>query len=201
MIGKLKDMQRSRDGREWIISFTTPVDFREKFDSLYGKDLTIEIKRYSKKRSLDSNAYAWVLINKITEELQRREPRSGWTPKQVYQEAIRNIPTACSIHTVPLEDAEEIIKDWESLGDGFQVELFPYSEGDTISGFFWKGSHLFSSSQMSALISRLICEAEDLGIPTISDEEAKKMIGDWAVKRKEIVNAESSSERKGPDVP
>ena len=60
MIGRLKDMARSRDG-DWIVSISTPVDFREEFDRLYGKDCDVTIKKSSKKRSLTANNFCWAL--------------------------------------------------------------------------------------------------------------------------------------------
>ena len=47
------------------------------------------------------------------------------------------------------------------------------------------GSSVFDSKQMSDLISSLVQDAESLGIPTITDEQAERMIGKWAVKREE----------------
>ena len=66
MIGQLKDMTRSRDGK-WVISFATSEDFSAMFDELADKEVTVEIKRVRQRRSLDANAYAWVLIDKIAE--------------------------------------------------------------------------------------------------------------------------------------
>ena len=53
---------------------------RKKKDRAY--DLTI--KEHRKKRSLDANAYAWVLIGKLADEM--RIP-----PNEIYIEAIRSI--------------------------------------------------------------------------------------------------------------
>ena len=71
MIGRLKDMTMSRSG-EWVISISTPVDFREAFDELAGKELEIEIKQHRKRRSLDANGFAWALINQIAARLQEK---------------------------------------------------------------------------------------------------------------------------------
>ena len=54
---------------------------RNKQDRMY----CVSIKEHRKKRSLDANAYAWVLINKIADAL--RLP-----PVIVYKQAIENIP-------------------------------------------------------------------------------------------------------------
>lgn len=196
MIGRLKDMAKTRDGK-WVVSFTTPEDFSEGFDDLKDKDIEVIIKKWGKRRSLDANAYAWVLINQIAAKLQEKEPKNGWTPLEVYRAAVREVAGACKVHMVPVDDADEIFKDWTDMGMGFQVEPLGISDG-WIETLFWKGSHLFTSQQMSVLINILIQEANQQGIPTMPDDEARKMIGDWAVKRKENENVSAD---EGASVP
>jgi len=196
VIGRLKDMAKTRDGK-WVVSFTTPEDFSEGFDDLKDKDIEVIIKKWGKRRSLDANAYAWVLINQIAAKLQEKEPKNGWTPLEVYRAAVREVAGACKVHMVPVDDADEIFKDWTDMGMGFQVEPLGISDG-WIETLFWKGSHLFTSQQMSVLINILIQEANQQGIPTMPDDEARKMIGDWAVKRKENENVSAD---EGASVP
>ena len=196
MIARLKDMAKTRDGK-WVVSFTTPEDFSEGFDDLKDKDVEVIIKKWGKRRSLDANAYAWVLINQIAAKLQEKEPKNGWTPLEVYRAAVREVAGACKVHMVPVDDADEIFKDWTDMGMGFQVEPLGISDG-WIETLFWKGSHLFTSQQMSVLINILIQEANQQGIPTMPDDEARKMIGDWAVKRKENENVSAD---EGASVP
>lgn len=56
MEGKLIDLLVRRDGTQ-MITLTIDEDFRERFDELYQNDISIEIKKFRKKRSLDANAY------------------------------------------------------------------------------------------------------------------------------------------------
>ena len=49
-----------------------------------GKKYVAELKEYRKKRSLDANAYCWVLIGQLAAKLRI-------TPLEVYREAIRAI--------------------------------------------------------------------------------------------------------------
>ena len=67
MIGRLKDITKNRSG-EWVVSFSTPENFTEAFDALADKEVNIEIKQARKHRSLSANAYAWTLIDKISEK-------------------------------------------------------------------------------------------------------------------------------------
>ena len=178
MIGKLKGLARDFDGSQ-IISVAVQSDFRESFDELKDKPVTVEIKRFRARRSLEANRYAWVLINAIAEKLQEKEPKHGWTPREVYRNAIREVPAACTVACIPSDQMEQYVKDWESLGLGFQAETFESKVAGCTDGFFWKGSHLYNTQQMSTLINILIQEAEQQGIPTISEKEVSKMLGYW----------------------
>ena len=55
MKGRLKDLTVNRDGTQ-NITITVTADFTEEFDELQGKDVTVEIRKASKRRSLDANA-------------------------------------------------------------------------------------------------------------------------------------------------
>ena len=61
MKARLKDFSLSLDGTQ-LITLETSEDFRETWDELHGQDVALEVKRYHKRRSLDANAYFWVLV-------------------------------------------------------------------------------------------------------------------------------------------
>ena len=178
IIGKLRDLTRGLDGHQ-IVSITINSDFSEEYDDLKDKPVTVDIRQYRKGRSLPANAYAWVLINKITKKLQEKEPNNGWTPLEVYRSAVKEVASACTIHYLPNDQVDRFVDDWIHSGDGFQVELFPSQVEGWSCGRFWKGSHMFDTMEMSTLISILIQEAEQQGIPTLSDDEVNKMLGAW----------------------
>ena len=56
---------------EYIIS--TSEKPTEELNDLIGKELSVEIKPYKARRSLDANAYCWVLCEKLAED--RRNQR------------------------------------------------------------------------------------------------------------------------------
>ena len=178
MVGELKGLSKDFDGRQ-IISVAVQADFREAYEDLKDKPVSVDIKRYRKQRSLDANAFCWTLVNQIAEKLQEKEPKHGWTPEEVYRTAIRDIAGACSVHCIPNDQIDQFVEDWNSLGIGFQAETFPSQIKGCTNGKFWKGSHLYDTQQMSTLINILIQEAEQQGIPTISDKEAERMLGGW----------------------
>lgn len=73
-----------------------------------------EVKEVKAKRSLDSNAYAWVLLGKLQNELN--------IPKEeIYRDLIRNIG---SYEIVPIRDeaVEKFRKAWSKNGVGWITE-------------------------------------------------------------------------------
>lgn len=51
------------------VTFTAPRAKLEALTNLSDKDFDITVKQHREKRSLDANAYAWVLITAIADEL------------------------------------------------------------------------------------------------------------------------------------
>ena len=174
MIGKLKDMLRGRNG-EWVISFTTTTDFSEAFSELYDKEVNVEIKQHRNHRSLDANAYAWVLISKIAE-------KTGIKASEVYRNAIREIGGVYDVICVQNKAVDRLREGWTKNGLGWQTDTLKSQLPDCTNVVLYYGSSVYDSKQMSQLISSLVQDAEALGIPTISDAEAEKLLGKWATK-------------------
>lgn len=181
MNGKLKDLTRSRSG-EWVISLSTPEDVSELFDELADKDVTFEIKQARKHRSLDANAYAWVLIDKIAE-------KTGERKTDIYRSAIREIGGVSTTVCVMDKAVDRLREGWSKNGIGWQTDTTKSQLPGCTNVILYYGSSAYDSRQMAALIDSLIQDAEALGIPTITDEQAGKMLGRWE-KRGKVDHAE-----------
>lgn len=68
------------------------------------KKLTVTLKRFFKKRSLDSNSYAWILLGKLQDELHIKK-------EDIYRDLIKNIG---SYEIVPVrnEAVERFRESW-----------------------------------------------------------------------------------------
>lgn len=78
------------------------------------KDKAYEVKEYKAKRSLDSNAYAWVLLGKLQDKLH--------IPKEeIYKDLIKNIG---SYEIVPVKNkaVEKFRQAWSNHGIGWITE-------------------------------------------------------------------------------
>lgn len=174
MIGKLKDLTKDREG-QWVVSFTTPTDFRETFDELYGKDITVDIKRRIKRRSIDANAYCWTIIDQIAKV-------TGIKKADIYRHAIREIGGVSDVVCIQDVALERLRESWEKNGLGWQTETLKSKVPGCTNVVLYYGSSVFNSVQMHNLIQSLIQDAEALGIPTISEKEAERLAGNWGRK-------------------
>lgn len=134
---------------------------RKHKDKLYD----LEIKEHRKKRSLDSNAYAWVLINKIAEALRL-------TPKDVYRQAIQDIAGNHEIIPIKTEAADKFKQVWESQGQGWPCIDIGRSKIDGYRNMkAYYGSSTYDTRQMSLLIDHLIQDCKALDIETLTPDK------------------------------
>ena len=171
MVGKLRDITLNRDGTQ-NVTVTVNSDFRQAFDDLAKGQVKVDIRRYNKQRSLDANAYAWVLIDKIAEKMHV-------TKTFVYQMAIRDIGGVSETVCVQEEKAERMKAWWTAKGLGWQVDEFPSKIQGCKNLILYCGSSEFDTAQMSRLIELLIQEAEGLGISTITPKEYEALLERW----------------------
>ena len=142
---------------------------RKHKDRLYD----LEVKEHRKKRSLDANAYAWVLINKIADALRI-------TPKEIYRQAIQNVGGNYEILPVKSEAAEHFKQVWEAQGLGWPCVDMGKSKIDGYRNLrAYYGSSTYSTTQMAQLIDILLQDCRALDIEVKSPEEIASIMGAW----------------------
>jgi hypothetical protein len=159
----------NQDGSQNITVTVTGADWRGQYEALRDRDVEIDIRPRRKRRSLDANAYAWVLIDKIAEAM-----RIGRT--EVYRNAIRDIGGVSTTICVTDGALERLRSGWEAHGIGWQTETFPSKVKGCTNVTLYYGSSTYDSAQMGALIDHLIQDAEGLGVETITPEEKKRLL-------------------------
>ena len=174
MLGKLKDLTVNLDGTQ-NITVTVQSDFRETFDELCNKEIVIDIKKYSKRRSLDANAYCWSIIDQIAKKQHIKK-------SEVYKNAIRDIGGVSAIICVASEAVECLCKGWEAHGEGWQTEAVKSAFEGFTNVTLWYGSSVYDSGQMSALIDSLKQDADALGIVTMTEQETNRLLELWGKK-------------------
>ena len=126
--------------------------------------LDIEIKKHRNKRSLDANAYCWVLLGKLAEKMNMKA-------EEIYKMEIKEIGV---YEVLPIKDAavEKFIEAWQKNGIGWQCEIISKSkiEGYTNLRAYY-GSSTYNSVQMSKLIDSIVEDCKMQGIPTDTPEQ------------------------------
>lgn len=137
-----------------------------------GKEYGVSLDVLKKKRSLDSNAYCWVLIGKLANAL--CQPKS-----QIYRELVKDIGDNYDTVCVKNEALESLCARWEKHGLGWIAERFPSKlEGCTNVNLYY-GSSEYDSKQMSRLIDAVVAECKENGIETATPEELERMKEEW----------------------
>lgn len=132
----------------------------------------IDIKRYKEKRSLNANAYAWVLIEKIANKMKMSKD-------DIYKRMLCDYGTIATdnegnkiIFSVKADiDVSKYFKYYKFLGDSHDKQFKHYS--------VIKGSSEYDSEEMARFIDGIVEDAKLLNIETMTPEEiAKLQIGE-----------------------
>lgn len=136
-----------------------------------GKELVVEIKQYRQRRSLDSNAYMWILLNEMATILKT-------TKDELYIQVLDRY--GVFTHLVVKENVVDRVKaEWKAVRELGKVNING-KEGVQLQVFF--GSSTYDTKEMSKLLEGVISEAKELGINTVTPREMKIMNNAWGVK-------------------
>lgn len=137
--------------------------------------LNVELKKWRKKRSLDSNAYCWVLCDKIAKIL--TVSGAVVTKEDVYRDAILHIGTF-EVMIIEEKAFENWKRVWNSQGLGFLVEEICRKDKCVKMNCYY-GSSTYDTKEMWLLIELLIDAAKKQGIETKPPQEIKSMMKEW----------------------
>ena len=148
-------------------------DFEQLIDDLKDKDkLSIEVKEYRERRSLDANAYFFVLADKLAEKL-------NTTKEEIYRNAIKQIGGVSETVCVKNAAVKRLCEGWSKNGIGWQTDTFDSKIEGCTNVILYYGSSTFSTSQMSALLDLIIQDCHEFGIPTETPNQIAEMKARW----------------------
>ena len=134
-------------------------DFKQLVDDMHGcEKLSIEIKPYRARRSLDANAYFFVLADRLAEKL-------GTTKEEIYRNAIKEIGGVSETVCVQDKAVDKLCEAWESKGIGWQTETFPSKLEGCTNVILYYGSSTYDTAQMSRLLDLIVQDCKQLNIP------------------------------------
>lgn len=174
MIGKLKDLFRTQGG-EWVVSFTTRADPREIFDQFTGKDVSIEIKKASKRRSKTANDFCWAMCTDIGNALKPPIPK-----EEVYRRAIKDVGRFDTLH-IRAEAVDTFRRIWSEHGTGWFTEVVDYSPVPGAKAVFaYYGTSTYTQQEMSRVLDYLRQDMDNMGLAIpVSKEEEERLLSQW----------------------
>ena len=134
------------------------------------KTYTIEIKQYQRSRSLNSNSYAWVLIDRIASLI-------GITKEEVYRNFIQDVGQF-TIVSVDKEYAFTVMQEWANKGLGWIAEsLGP--NGNKVDIILYFGTSSYTQENMNRFIDYVVERAKELDIEVLPPEELERLKSLW----------------------
>lgn len=157
-------------------------------DELRDKLLSITLKVFRKKRSLDSNAYFHVLCGKLKDVL-------GISMNECKNHLIT------SYGQIDTWDGDPIVYKTnappEYMRQQEAVHTCYFKQGDDGAYWYWmyRGSHTYNTDEMKKLIDGTIAECKEQGIETATPDEIARMQALWSERNKDgkNINAEYQS--------
>ena len=132
--------------------------------------LRIEVKKYCKRRSLDANAYLWVLLQKIAEVLRTDK----WS---VYLQMLKRYGQFTYIVVKP-GAVEAVKKQWRECEEIGEIDV---NGTKALQMLCYYGSSTYDTKEMSVLIDGVVSECKELGIETLPPAELQRIKEQWGV--------------------
>ncbi len=168
---KFTEAKWSIDERGTWLNVLVPPQSRElaikTVEELDGEQV-LDIKKFRQKRSLDSNAYLWLLVNEMANVLRSSK-------EEVYLQMLKRYGQSSVVSVVEeaTETFEKSVKYSERFGES------NLNGKNFIHIKVYMGSSEFNSLQMSIFLDGIISEAESLKIPTITPAEVQRLKDNW----------------------
>ncbi len=180
-IGKVSGIGRTLNGILTVTLESGQMDAADVMELSQEDKLDVEIKKHREKRSLDANAYYWLLLGKIGKITGDSKNR---------------------LHNIMLDRYGEL----DTMEDGSLIPFcirddidyleFPYphlkptqktlSKGNRLYRWYYqiKGSSEYNTAEMSRLIDGVVSECKVMGIETLPQEELEGMMAEYGEKIK-----------------
>lgn len=173
MTGKLRDILPLAGG-EWVVSFTTRDDPRETYDRLRNDEIRVDIKKATKGRSKDANAFCWALCSDIGKALTPPVEK-----EYVYRMAIKAVGVYTPV-TVVVWDVDTIRRRWEGHGTGWVVDVVDDAGIGKKLIHLYYGSSTYTVQEMRILLDWLIDQCQQMQLPIpLSKADEEEMLGRW----------------------
>ncbi len=183
--GQLKSISCDYFTGHTLITCETETAAAPRLEELQGIPLAITFKKFRKKRSLDANAYYWVLVAKLGDKLNLSKPhlhnillRRYGQPAIIDGKMIYLVLPDSDQGARAADEAETFhIKPTSEVKTGRDGERFR-------TYVMLRGSSTYNTEEMAHLIDGLVSECKEVGIETAAPEELSRMLELYEANRK-----------------
>lgn len=139
-----------------------------------NKPCAAEITHKKNKRSLDANAYAWVLFGKLAAAM-------GIPKEEIYRQLVKDIGDNFTIVPVREDAVNRWCELWAHNGVGWFCENI--GKCKRTEGYFnlmcYHGSSTYDTRQMSRLVDAAVELCKEYGIETMPPNQLESLKGAW----------------------
>lgn len=132
---------------------------------------TAVLKEY-RPRSLDANAYFWVLCDKLAEKTKIRK-------EEIYRDLIKQIGGNSETVCVQNKAVDKLCEGWRHNGLGWLTDTSESKIEGCTNVTLYYGSSSYDTAQMSRLIDLTVQECREQEIETMTPEELSRLKEEW----------------------
>lgn len=173
MLGTIQSLITSFGLKKGLV--TIEITGEENYNELLAlksENKHVEIKEYKNHRSLDANAYLWVLLTKLQDKLS--------IPKEeLYKNYIQKIGSS-EILPVKNEAVDKFREAWQRNGLGWITETTKSKLDGFTNVIAYYGSSSYNTTEMSRLINEVVDDCKEQNIETKSDNEINNLLKQWS---------------------
>lgn len=165
-------VQRDTEGFWLALRVKAPTQAKEFTDKMRDKLYRADLVEHREKRSLDANAYLWVLCQKIAEAVK------NITKEDVYRDAVKHAGQF-DMMVFRNDTVSTFIHRWSGHGLGWFAEPIDGSIEGYTQVIAYYGSSVYDTSEMAFLLDYIINIANDLGLETLPPDEIERIKSLW----------------------
>ncbi len=177
--GVLKDIQRDWQTDKFIISVVINEKIsQEMIDKIKDCKLSIILKRFRKKRSLDANGLLWHCLGEIAKSM--NPPVDKW---DVYLDMLKSYGKFTYICVKP-NMVEAMKKQWrecEVVGD---IDI---NGKEAVQMLCYFGSSTYDTKEFSVLLDGVISEMAEMGLETPASQDIQRALEQWEKMHEKVV--------------
>jgi len=168
--GKLTNISQNFKTQLYEITFQMLEGSINELNQIDG-DVSIEVKKYHKKRSLNANEYMWVLCTKIADVLRTSKDEVYEGMLNRYGVLYQDDDGYITITVKSEVDMTKIEGHWKYYATS--------QDGKFKSYLMIKGTSKYDTKEMAHFIDMVVDEAKELGIETATPDELERMKTQW----------------------